>query len=137
MCSVVNVLLTLWLCLKSFSSPRNDLCLHEKQSALEGAVRSGVGAQGVGGDCGSFDGGCVPAGGGVHPGRGPGCGGGGRGAGTREEGLAGAGVGASACDGGRLAPAGMTSSPSCGPWSSCCRWQWYLGGVKVQPSASE
>lgn len=107
-----------------------------KKSALEGAVRSGVGARDGDGDCGSCDGGCVPAGGGVHPGRVPGCDDGGRGAGTRVEELAGAGAGASACDGGRLAPAAMTSSPSCGPWSSCCRWRWHLGGVKVQPSAS-
>lgn len=92
-----------------------------KRSALEGAVRSGVGARDGGGDCGSCDGGCVPAGGRVHPGRGSGCGGGDRGAGTRGEGLAGAGAGVSACDGGCLAPVVMTSFPSCGPWSSCCR----------------
>lgn len=107
-----------------------------KQSALEGAVNSGVGDQDGGGDCGSCDGDCVPAGGGVHPGRGPGCGDDGRGAGTRGEGLAGAGAGVSACDGGRFAPAAMTSSPSCGPWSSCFRWRWHPGDVKVQPSAS-
>lgn len=100
-------------------------------------MRSGVGAPDGGGDCGSCDGGCVPAGDGVHPGCGPGCGGDGRGAGTRGEGLAGAGAGVSACDGGCLAPAAMTSSPSCVPWSSCCRWRWHPGGVKVQPSASE
>lgn len=111
---------------KSFGSTGNVLCLHVKRSALEGVVRSGAGARRGGGDCGSCDGGCVPEGGGVHPGRGPDCGGDGRGAGTRGEGLAGAGAGVgasvSACDGGRLAPAAMTSSPSCGPWSSCCRW---------------
>lgn len=108
-----------------------------RQSALEDAVRSGVGGRDGGGDCGSCDGGCEPAGGGVHPGRGPGCGGDGRGAGTRGgEEPAGAGAGASACDGGRFDPAAMTSSPSCGPWSSCFRWRWHQGGVKVQPSAS-
>lgn len=108
-----------------------------KQSASDCAVRSGVGARDEDGDCGSCDGGCVPVGGGVHPARGPGCGGGVRGAGTRGEGLAGAGVGVTACDGGRFAPAARTSSPSCGPWSSCCRWRWDPGGVKVQPSVSE
>lgn len=133
MCSVVNVLLNLWLS-KSFGSAGNVFCLHVKKSALEGAVRSGVGARDGGGDCGSCDGGCVPAGGGDHSGHGPGYGGGGCGAGTHEEGLEGAGVGA--CDGGCLAPAAMTSSPSCGPWNSCCRWRWHPGGVKVQPSAS-
>lgn len=120
---------------ESIGSTGNVLCLHVKKSALEGAVRSGVSARDGGGDCGSCDGGCVPVGGGVHPGRGPGCGGDGRGAGMRGEGLAGAGAGA--CDGGCLAPAAMTSSPSCGPWSSCCRWRWHPGGVKVRPSASE
>jgi len=99
-------------------------------------VRSGVGAQDGGGDCESCDGDCVPVGDGVRPGRGPGCGGGVRGAGTHGEGLAGAGAGVSACDDDRLAPAVTTSSPSCGPWSSCCRWRWHQGGVKVQPSAS-
>lgn len=113
------------------------LCLPVKQSVVEGAVRSGVGDQDGGGDCGSCGGGCVPVGGGVHPVRGHGCGGDGRGGGTRGEGLAGAGARVSACDGGRLAPAVRTSFPSCGPWSSCFRWQWYQGGVKVQPSASE
>lgn len=119
---------------KSFGSAGNLLCLHVKKSALEGAVRSGVGARDEGGHCGSCDGGCVPAGDGVHR-RGPGCGGDGRGAGMHEEGLASAGAGA--CDGGCLAPAAMTSSPSYGPWSSCCRWRWHPGGVKVQPSVSE
>lgn len=87
-----------------------------------GAERSGAGARRGDGDCGSCGGGCAPAGGGAHPAHAPDCGGGGRGAGMRVEGLAGAGVGASACDGGRLAPVVLTSSPSCGPWSSCCRW---------------
>lgn len=107
-----------------------------RQSALEGAAKSGVGDRDGGEDCGSCDGGCVLVGGGVLPGCAPGCGGDVHDAGTREEGLAGAGAGASACGGGRLAPAAMTSSPSCGPWSSCFRWQWHQGGVKVQPSAS-
>lgn len=107
------------------------------QSAWAGAVRSGVGARGGGGGCGNCDGGCVPAGDDVHPGHGPGYGDGGCGAGTHVGGLAGAGVGVSACDGGCLGPAVMTSSPSYGPWSSCFRWQWHPGGVKVQPSASE
>lgn len=98
---------------------------------------SDVGAQDEDGGCGSCDGDCVPAGDGVHPERGPGCGGGVRGAGMRAEGLAGAGAGASACDGERLGPAVMTSSPSCGPWSSCCRLRWHRGGVKVQPLASK
>lgn len=97
---------------------------------------SGEGDQGEGGDCGSCGGGCVPAGGGVRPARGPGCGGDGRGAGTHGEEPAGAGAGASACDGGCPAPAAMTSSPSCGPWSSCSRWRWLQGGVKVLPSVS-
>lgn len=123
--------------LKASVVPRRwTLCLPVKQSALEGAVRSGAGDRDGGGGCGSCDGGCVPAGGGVQPGRVPGCGGGGRGAGTRGEALEGAGAGASAYDGGRFAPAVMTSSPSCGPWSSCYRWRWHQGGVKVQPSAS-
>lgn len=87
-----------------------------------GAVSSGVGVQHGGGDYGSCDGGCVPEGGGVHPAHGPDCGDDGRGADTHGEGLAGAGAGVSACDGVRLAPAVMTSSPSYGPWSSCCRW---------------
>lgn len=108
-----------------------------KQSALEGVVSSGVDDRDGGGDYGSCDGDCVPAGGGVHPGHGPGYGGDGCGAGTRGEGLAGAGAGVSACDGGRPAPAAMTSSPSCGPWNSCFRWLWHPGGVKVQLSASE
>lgn len=83
-------------------------------------MRSGAGVQVGGGDCGSCDEDCVPAGGGgALPGRGPGCGGGARGAGTCEGGPAGAGAGA--CDGGRLAPAAKTSCPSCDPWSSCCR----------------
>lgn len=100
---------------------------------------SDVGAQDEDGGCGSCDGDCVPAGDGVHPERGPGCGGGVRGAGMRAEELAGAGAGASAsaCDGERLGPAVMTSSPSCGPWSSCCRLRWHQGGVKVQPLASK
>ena len=85
-------------------------------------MRSGAGARGGGEGCGSCDGGCVPEGGGAHPARGPGCGGDGHGADTRGAGLAGAGADVSACDGGRLAPAVMTSSPSCGPWSSCCHW---------------
>lgn len=112
------------------------LCSPVKR-ALEGAVRSGGGAQDGGGDCGSCDGGCVPADGGAHPGRDPGCGDGGRDAGTHGEGLAYAGAGGSACDGGVLGPAAMTSSPSCGPWSSYFRWWWHPGGVKVLPSASE
>lgn len=88
---------------------------------MHGEVRSGAGARDGGGDCGSCDGGCVPASDGVHPARVPDCGGDGRGAGTRGEGPAGVGEGASAYDGGRLVPAVMTSSPSCGPWSSCFR----------------
>lgn len=113
------------------------ICLPVRRSALEDVAKSGVGARDGGGDCENCDGGCVPAGGGVRPDRGPGCGGGVRGAGTRVEELAGAGEGVNACDGGHLALAVMTSSPSCDPWSSCCRWQWHQGGVKVQPSASE
>lgn len=92
-----------------------------KQSALAGAVRSGVGARDGGEDCGSCDGGCVLVDGGVLLG----CDGDGRGAGTCEEGLAGAGVDESACDDACLAPVVTTSSPSCGPWSSCFRWQWH------------
>lgn len=88
-----------------------------RPSAWAGAERSGEGDPGGGGGC---DAGCVPAGGGGRSG----CGDGGRGAGTRagRPACAGAGASASACDGGCLAPAGTTSSPSCGPWSSCCRW---------------
>lgn len=122
---------------KSFNSLRKLICLPVERSALEGAARSGVGARDEGGGCGSCDGDCVPADDGVHPDRGPGCGGGARGAGMRAEGLAGAGVDASACDGECLAPAVMTSSPSCGPWSSCCRLRWHRGGVKVQLLASK
>lgn len=97
---------------------------------------SGVGARAEGEDCGSCDEGCVPVGGGVCPARGPGCGGGVRGAGTCGEVLGGAGAGASACDDGCPAPALLTSSPSCGPWSSCCRWGWHQGGGRGQLSAS-
>lgn len=99
-----------------------------------------MGARDAGGHCGSYDVDCVPAGDGGRPGHGPGCGGDdGRGAGTCGEGLgdAGAGVSASACDGGCLALAVTTSSPSCDPWSSCFRWRGRRGGVKVQLSASE
>lgn len=120
----------------AFLSPGNALCLPVKR-ALEGAVRSGVGAQDGGVDCGSCDGGCVPVDDGVHPGHGPGYGDDGRGAGTHAVGLASAGAIVSACDGGCLGPAVMTSSPSYDPWSSCFRWQWHPGGVKVLPSASE
>lgn len=104
-----------------------------KQSALEGAGRSGVGVRDGGGGCGSCDVGCVPVDDGGHPGHGPGDGDDGCGAGRHAEGLVGAGAGASACDGGCLGPAAMTSSPSCGPWSSCFHWQWHPGGAKVQP----
>lgn len=71
-----------------------------------------------GGGCGSCGEDCELADGG----RGPDCGGGVRGAGRRGEGLAGAGAGGSACDDGRFDPAASASSPSCDPWSSCCRW---------------
>lgn len=134
---VIELVASPWRCLKASALPGFVRCLPVRLSASEGAARSGVGAQGGGGGCESCDGGCVPAGGGALPGRGPGCGGGGRGAGTCGEGLAGAGAGESACDGEPLAPAAMTSSQSCVPWSSCCRWRWHPGGVKVQPSASE
>lgn len=135
MCVVVYVLLSFvaWVrrtfgLYKSCCSRGNFHCSPVSQSAAVGVVRSGVGAPGGGGGCGSCDGGCVPGGGGD-----------GRGAGRHGAGPAGAGAGAgvSACGGGdRLAPAAMTSSPSCAPWSSCCRWRWHPGGVQVQPSAS-
>lgn len=99
------------------------------QSELVGVERSDGCGQGAG-VAGASGGGHVD--GGAHsehePGRGCG-GGGGRGAGSHGVGPVGAGEGASAGDGALPAPAVMTSSPSCDPWCSCCRWRWLLGGA--------
>lgn len=92
------------------------------QSEWLGVERSDGCGQGAG-VAGASGGG--HAGGGARPEHEPGrgCGGGGRGAGSRAAGPVGAGEDVSAGDGAPPAPAVMTSSPSCDPWCSCCRWR--------------